>query len=354
MTAHSPNVVVYVDAAGEVLYTSTAGSGSGASTSATSAPQVASSSASSSAAATSAAATSAAAYSASAYSSAAASSSSAAPAAASSSSSSSSASGLNGIAYSPYSGSVADGNVGCKTAAQVAADFAAIPSSYNLVRIYGTDCNQVENVLTAAKSKGMKVFAGVYDITQVASEIATIIAAANGDWSDFHTISIGNELVNSGGATVAAVVAAIGTARTALSAASYTGNVVTVDTSGAIESNPQLCEASDYVAANAHPFFDSDCVASDAGSWLLSTMQAVSSACGGKDTVITETGWPWAGTANGVAVPSSENQKTAISSIQSTVSSNVIMFTAFNDLWKQPGYLSVEQSWGVYGNSAAS
>jgi len=278
----------------------------------------------------------------------------AASSASSSGSSSGSTSGLHGIAYSPYSGNIADNNVGCKTADQVSADFANIDSSYNLVRIYGTDCNQVENVLSQAKSKNLKIFAGVFDITQVESEIATIIAAANGDWSHFHTINIGNELVNSGAATVGAVTAAISTARTLLSAAGYTGHVVTVDTFVAIKANPALCQASDYAAANAHPYFDGGVTSSGAGSWVVEQMEAVSSACGGKNTVITETGWPWSGDANGQAVASVADQKTAVSSIKSTVSDNLIMFTAFNDMWKAPGYKSVEQSWGMYGNSASS
>jgi len=389
VTATGPNVVVYVDGQGNPLYTSTEGGQAATSTpspsivtanvnkgkhrsktsstaaaaatttveaASTETPAASTVVVASSAAASSAAASSPAAYSSAATSnSGSASTSSSAPAASSSVPSSGSGSGMRGISYSPYSGNVASGNVGCKTAAQVAADFAEIDSShYNMVRIYGTDCNQVENVLTVAKSKGMKVFAGVYDITQVASEIATIIAAANGDWSDFHTISIGNELVNSGAATVSAVTSAISTARGLLSAASYTGKIVTVDTFVAIKANPALCEASDYAAANAHPYFDGNVEAANAGPWVLSQMEAVSSACGGKDTMITETGWPWGGESFQDAVASPANQAAAVSSIQGSVSSNLIMFTAFNDMWKAPGYLNIEQSWGMLGNSASS
>jgi len=371
VTASGPNVVVYVDGQGNPLYTSTEG---GQAATSTASPSIVTANvnkgkhwgqstaaaatttsvvqASTPAASTVVVASSAAASTPVAASSAAASS---APAPAQSSASSGSVSGMNGISYSPYSGNVANGNVGCKTAAQVAADFALIDSSkYNMVRIYGVDCNQVQNVLAAAKPKGMKVFAGVYDITQTASEIATIVAAANGDWSDFHTISIGNELVNSGSATVGAVTSAISTARGLLSAAGYPGFVVTVDTFIAVENNPALCQASDYAAVNAHPYFDGGVAAANAGPWVLSQMQAVSSVCGGKNTMITETGWPWSGESNGQAVASPANQAAAVSSIKNTVSSNLIMFTAFNDMWKSPGYLDVEQSWGMYGTSAAS
>ncbi|GAB7352094.1 hypothetical protein MBLNU459_g2594t1 [Dothideomycetes sp. NU459] len=335
VTAAQPDVVVYVDEEGNAL--STVSSGQAATSVASSA--VATTAASSPAEATSvyvaptttAAATSAAATSAT------------SSAAASSSSSASGPSGY-GLSYSPYN---ADGT--CKTQDQVNSDFESI-SGYSFIRSYGTDCNQVETILTAASAKGMKLFAGIFDITQVSSSVATIISAANGDWSNIHTVSIGNEGVNDGSYTVDAVVSAIGTAKSLLSAAGYTGSVVTVDTFVAMIANPELCDASDYAAANAHPFFDGGVEAANAGPWVLEQMQRVSNACNGKNTWITETGWPTQGQTNNKAVPSSENQKAAISSIQSSLASNVVLFTAFNDMWKtNTAYTyGAEQYWGIY------
>ncbi|KAK4946874.1 Cell surface mannoprotein mp65, partial [Elasticomyces elasticus] len=77
------------------------------------------------------------------------------------------------ISYSPYN---ADGT--CKTQDQVNSDFQKI-NGYSMVRIYGTDCNQASTVLNAVASKGMKLFAGVYDITKVTAELQLIIKAAN-------------------------------------------------------------------------------------------------------------------------------------------------------------------------------
>ncbi|KAH6677461.1 cell wall glucanase [Halenospora varia] len=271
--------------------------------------------------------------------------------AASTATSSSSGSGF-GFSYSPYN---SDGT--CKTQAQVTEDFNAIPSGYSIVRIYGTDCSQATTVLTAAKAKGLKLFAGVYDITQVSSEVALIVKAANGDWSSFDTISIGNELVNSGSATAAQVVAAISTARSLLKTAGYTGSVVTVDTLVAARANPSLCDNSDYCAVNSHPFFDGGVAAADSGSFLttqIPTLQAVLSNKSQR-VVITETGWPSQGSTNGKAVPSSENQSAAISSIKSAFTSspsNVILFTTFNTMWKKntAAQFNAEQYWGFLGN----
>jgi exo-beta-1,3-glucanase (GH17 family) len=227
-----------------------------------------------------------------------------------------------------------------------------------MVRAYGTDCNQVATILTAAKAKGLKMFAGIYDLSTLSSEIATIVAAANGDWSSFDTIAIGNELVNSGTASASEVVTAIGTARGLLTAAGYTGKVVTVDTLVAARANPSICDASDYCAVNSHPFFDGNTVAADSGSFLttqIPTLRAVLSNQS-QDIVITETGWPWQGETNGVAVPSTANQAAAISSIKSAFTSSpesVILFTTFNDLWKTntAAQFQAEQYWGFLGYS---
>ncbi len=270
-------------------------------------------------------------------------------AASSSSSSTKEGSGF-GLAYSPYN---ADGT--CKTQDQVNDDFAAI-GDYSLIRTYGTDCNQVATVLAAATAKGMKLFAGIFDLSTLSSEIAIIVSAANGDWSGFDTISIGNELVNSGTASASAVVAAIGTARGLLTSAGYTGRVVTVDTLVAARANPSLCDASDYCAVNCHPFFDGTYTASESGKFLTDMIPTLSAVLSNphQEIVITETGWPWQGDSNGVAVPSLADQAAAISSITATFSSSpntIILFTAFNDMWKtnSAAQYDAEQFWGLSG-----
>jgi len=251
------------------------------------------------------------------------------------------------IAYSPYNN---DGT--CKSASQVAADFGGI-TGYDVVRLYGVDCDQVATVLAAAKPKGMQLFVGIFDITQIASAVSTISSAVGSDWSSINTVSVGNELVNSGSASVSDVVAAIATARAALKAAGYTGPVVTVDTMVAMSNNIELCTASDYCAINCHPFFDGGVVASGSGAFVLSWAEKISAAAGGKTTVITESGWPSQGIANGVAVPGKSEQQTAIASLKSTFSSNLILFTAYNDMWKtaSAATFDAEQYWGVLGSA---
>ena len=251
-----------------------------------------------------------------------------------------------GLSYAPYN---ADGT--CKTADQIQKDLDAF-SGYTTLRIYGTDCDQVANVLPVTSAKNMKLFAGIWDVAEVANEAQLIIDAAKGNWGAIDTISVGNEVVNSGTGTVDQVVSAVKQAKSLLSTAGYTGDVVTVDTWNQIADHPALCQVSDYAAANCHAFFDPDISATNAGSYVKQQARRVQEACGGKRTVITESGWPWKGESNGAAVPSMANHKVAIASLRAAFTSNLVLFSAFNDAWKQDfdGSFGAEKYWGIYGN----
>ncbi|KAI0474246.1 glycoside hydrolase family 17 protein [Xylaria cf. heliscus] len=260
-------------------------------------------------------------------------------------------SSLHGVTYSPYKG---DGN--CKTAAEVDRDFSLFSKDYGVVRLYGVDCDQVATVSQAAKKYGNKLFLGIFDISTVDSAVGTMAAGLNHDWSMVDTVSVGNELVNNGGATVEQSLAALSQARSSLRAAGYQGPVVVVDTFVAVLSHPELCDQSDYCAVNIHPFFDPNTGAPEAGQFVDSITKNIRSKLSDptKRVVVTETGWPWQGEPNGAAIPGLDHQSTAISSIKGAFSSNaadVFLFTAFNDLWKkaEAGTFMAEQFWGMGG-----
>tara|TARA_R110002060_G_scaffold34986_1_gene45851 strand:+ start:1047 stop:2141 length:1095 start_codon:yes stop_codon:yes gene_type:complete len=261
-----------------------------------------------------------------------------------------------GLVYSPYKASGA-----CKSLNEVQEDFKSISTEYKLIRTYGTDCDQVANVLAVVKARKIKLFAGIFELNNLGSQVDTIVKAANGDWSNFDTISVGNELVNSGAADAPTVVKAIGTVRGLLKAAGYTGNVVTVDTLVASRANPSLCDASDYCAVNCHPYFDGNVAAAESGNFLTTQIPTLQEKLANKNQkiVVTETGWPWKGISNGAAVASLPNQAAAISSIKKSFASNpesVILFTAYNDMWKQNTrfQFEAEQFWGMGGTNPPS
>jgi exo-beta-1,3-glucanase (GH17 family) len=206
----------------------------------------------------------------------------------------------------------------------------------------------------------MRVFAGIYDLTDFPNSLSAFREAAptgpdgKKDWSTFHTIAIGNELVNGGTNKPAEVVRAVNQARSILRSQGYKGPVVTVDTFSVLLEHPELCDASDYCTANCHAFFDANQSPGGAGAYVLEQARSISAAANGKRTMITESGWPHAGDANGGAVPSVENQRVAIESLRRNFGhrkDDLVLFTAFDDLWKDDNSFTfnAEKFWGIHG-----
>lgn len=265
-------------------------------------------------------------------------------------------SGLFGVAYAPYN---ADG--ACKSATQIMQDFGVIGKTYGFVRVYGMDCNQIPNVYAAAKANNLKVFFGIFSLDNLGDQVATLVQGIQKDWSIVDTVSIGNELVNNGQATPKQVIDALTSGRALLKQAGWTGPVVTVDTFVAVLAHPELCKASDYCACNIHPFFDPNTAPGQAGVFVANQVQNIRNKLGDPSARVrvTESGWPWQGSANGQAVPGVEQQASAISSIRSAFAGNpqdMVLFSAFNDLWKKadPPTFYAEQYWGIGTANAPS
>ncbi|KAH7029326.1 glycoside hydrolase superfamily [Microdochium trichocladiopsis] len=258
--------------------------------------------------------------------------------------------GGNGITYSPYTSSG-----GCKTQDQVSDDIGDFAASYGTIRLYGVDCDQVEFVSKAlGKNYNNKLLLGIFNLKDIAGQVQTMAQGLKGNWSRVDTVSVGNELVNNGGASVGQVVAALKEAKEALKSAGYTGNVVIVDTFNAVIANPQICDVSSYCAVNMHPFFDPNTSADQAGAFMTTQLARIKSVLKDKSQriVVTETGWPWKGSSNGRAVPGVSQQEAALTAIKGAFASsptNVFLFTAFNDLWKksEKSTFYAEQFWGM-------
>lgn len=256
---------------------------------------------------------------------------------------------LYGVAYAPYN---ADGS--CKSADQIMTDFGTIGQTYGYVRVYGVDCDQVPRVYAAAKANNLLVMFGIYSLDDLGDQVATLTSGIQSDWSSVDTVSIGNELVNNGQATPQQVQDALTAGRQLLVSAGWTGPVVTVDTFVAALAHPELCSSSDYCAVNIHPFFDPNTPAEQAGTFVLNMVQALREKLGNPSARVrvTESGWPWQGSANGKAVPGVDQQAAALSSLQAAFTDNpedVFLFSMFNDRWKtaaEPTFYA-EQYWGI-------
>lgn len=251
-----------------------------------------------------------------------------------------------GISYAPYT---PDGQ--CKTAAQIKQDLSVL--DFDIVRIYGTDCDQVSAILAAVKGTDKKLFLGIWDITKVKAEAEIIIAAVNangGDWSKIHTISIGNEVVDKGG-SVSALTAAVAEGRAILRAAGFTGPVVAVDTMMAAYAHPEICEASDYCVFNCHAWFDDNVTADKAGAFVEGWVEKMATIAKAKTIAVAESGWPSNGSPHGLAVASPEAQAKAIASLKAALPNNLILYSAFNNPWLVDNAYThgAEKYWGING-----
>jgi exo-beta-1,3-glucanase (GH17 family) len=233
-------------------------------------------------------------------------------------------------------------------------DLAQIPD-YQVLRLYGVDGNQVANLLAAAPAN-VQIFTGLFNLGTLAADLQSLVQQVGNSWSRINSVSVGNELVNNGEATVQQITDAIQTTRSTLRAQGYTGPVVTVDTMVAMKNNMDLCHASDYCAINCHAFFDGGVEASGAGDFVKGWVDQIAALSGGKEVVVTESGWPSSGQTNGKAIPSPEAQAAALNSLKSTFATNLVLYTAFNNLWQKDTALTfgTEKFWGINGNAPSS
>jgi exo-beta-1,3-glucanase (GH17 family) len=189
---------------------------------------------------------------------------------------------LGGISYSPY-----HADQSCKSVSEIKQDITAMSNAgYSTFRLYGVDCSQVSSCLSVIQGTSNKIFAGIYDVDQVASEVQQLITQVNGQWSYISTVSILNEAVNDGKCSASQAVSLTQQSKSTLSSAGYTGPVINVDTFNAVIAHPELCSAGDFVGANCHAYF-AGVSAEDAGNYVKTQLAGVQSACGGKQVLIT-------------------------------------------------------------------
>ena len=250
-----------------------------------------------------------------------------------------------GMTYSPYNGD-GNGNTGCKSTDQINSDVQAIHNvGFNTVRIYATDCNQLEAVHQATQKLGMSMIIGVFFNSAGSAQSnfddqigdITSYFKSQGGYSGIDLVTIGNEAISSGTANAGQLSGFLAAARSSLAGSGYQGPISTSLIVADWQQNPSLCSDVDVLASNIHPFFSDNIVQpSDSGDYVDSQIQLAQKACGGdKAVVVTEAGWPTQGPSNNGMEPSQSNQQAAISSLRGSSSAKAIMFFSNeNDLWK--------------------
>ncbi|KAI1356317.1 glycoside hydrolase family 17 protein [Xylaria sp. FL0043] len=255
------------------------------------------------------------------------------------------------VTYTPYE-TTASG--GCKSQSQVNSDIAAIAAAgVTTIRVYSTDCSTLEFVGGACAAHGIKMILGIYvdepgcdaSNPSVTEQLSAI--KAWGKWDLVDLIIVGNEAVLHGYCTPSELAGLISTTKEQLS---YTGPYSTSETVNIWqqeEFSSLVCPVVDFVGANAHAFFNTQTVASQAGQFVKGQLDIIDSICSGKEGRIMETGWPSAGQALGLAVPGFSQQASAIKSIIQEVGDKAVIFSLTSDAWKDgTTQCQCEQHWG--------
>lgn len=249
------------------------------------------------------------------------------------------------ITYGPY-----DGKTGaCKSAQQVKDDICKIKDAgFQAVRIYGTDCDTLTNVVPACVEQGLQVIAGVFVKGQcsiknpdIQKQVDDLNAMNN--WDAIRLLVISNESILNGICTGAEVAQLITDVKNACP--KYQGPCTTAETVNKWQEKEvadALCPLVDVVGANIHAIYNPNVKAADAGPFVQGQMDILKEICG-KNVINLESGWKHDGGCDGQACGSPQDQKDAIDSIRKTCGESTVIFSYDDEDWKPPQ----DRKWGV-------
>ncbi|KFX87958.1 hypothetical protein V495_04292 [Pseudogymnoascus sp. VKM F-4514 (FW-929)] len=184
----------------------------------------------------------------------------------------------------------------------VTRDLAVISQLTNVVRLYGTDCNQTQLVIHSIKQLGledkMKIWLGVWqdkNTTTNARQLDQMYdILKNYGTKPFLGAIIGNEMLFRNDITSWALGELLDTVRAKFKTLKYDLSVSTSDLGNSWDS--ALAAKSDYILSNVHPFFTGKPIAEAAEfTWQFWQNQDWPLKPDLKKNIIAETGWPTKG-----------------------------------------------------------
>ncbi|KIV91295.1 hypothetical protein, variant [Exophiala mesophila] len=260
----------------------------------------------------------------------------------------------------------------------VTRDMAVLNQLTNVVRLYGTDCNQTQMVLHAIdrlELTDMKVWMGVWIDTNATTSARQLeqmyqILKETKDLSIFKGVIVGNEALYRAGEDKAQseqeLIDMLNQVRSNFSRLGYDLPVATSDLGD--NWNSQLVQAVDYVMSNIHPFFAGVDASLGAG-WTWDFWQThnviLTTSLPDVGQIISETGWPSGGGTDcgGLDGSCTPGQKGAVASIDGLNTfmdtwvcqalangTDYFWFEAFDEPWKvayNKGDQNWEDKWGL-------
>lgn len=255
--------------------------------------------------------------------------------------------GFHGLCFSPY---LEGQNIGdTLSEEQIKRRMEIIAPHTRWVRSFScTDGNEL--IPKIAREKGLKTMVGAWLGTDKAkndAEIAQLISLAKDGLVDIAVV--GNEVLLRNELTKDEVLDYLKVVKQALPnvPVSY------VDTYFLLSQQPEIVANCDLILANCYPFWEG-CNIDQAPVYLQKMYETIKKAAGGKEVIITETGWPDSGEKMQAAIPSPENSmKYLIASNEWAQKEDIALFTfsSFDEPWKVHHEGEVGQSWGIWNKN---
>ena len=251
---------------------------------------------------------------------------------------------IHGLSFSPYTEGQGPGTV--VSEAQIRERLAVIEPYTRWIRTFS--CTDGHELIPAiAREKGLKTLVGVWlddDREHNELELENAIRVAREGHVDI--LGVGNEVLLRGDLSEDELLDYIRRAKEALPDI----EVGYVDAYFEFAVHPRITEACDVILANCYPFWEG-CPAEHALLYMKEMYRTAQGAANGKRVIVSETGWPNIGTAEGNAVPSYENAiKYFVDTFQwaETDGVEVFYFSSFDEAWKVDAEGDVGAYWGLW------
>lgn len=254
--------------------------------------------------------------------------------------------GIHGISFSPYTEGQGPGTR--VTEAQIRSRLDVIRPHVDWIRTFS--CTEGKELIPAiAKAEGLRTLVGAWiedDAEKNEQELENAIAAANAGHVDI--LAVGNEVLLRGDLAEDQLLDCLRRAREAVPAHIPVGYV---DAYFLFENHPRIAAACDVILANCYPFWEG-CPAEYALLYMKEMYRRAQQAGGGnKPVIVSETGWPNIGTAEGGAVPSHHNAiKYFVDTCQWADEEQIpfFWFSSFDETWKVEKEGDVGAYWGLW------
>ena len=251
---------------------------------------------------------------------------------------------IHGIAFSPYLDGQRPGvEIG---EAQIGERLDIISPYVHWIRSFSCiEGNQ--EIPRLARERGLRTMVGVdigADLDDNEVELANGIEVAGAGHADI--LVVGNENLLRGDVTPGQLIEYIERARAAVPDVP----VSFVDAYFLFELHPDVAAACDVLLVNCYPFWESV-----PAEWSLLAMKEMyrraQRVADGKPVIISETGWPTAGTAFGASVPSLDNTLEYFLNTYRWAEEDdveIFYFSAFDEGWKTGPEGDVGAHWGLW------